>query len=207
MKKRMKRKIANKKRENFFKKHYSLSWRYLKECKVHLILIVLVFILSGILAWYYQPPEIIDIVMQIMKELVQKTEGLGMWQMIIFILNNNLQSSFFGMILGMILGVFPVMTAFANGYILGFVAGESVATLGLGVLWRLAPHGIFELPAVFISLALGTKLGMFITAGKGKLKKEFLRRLEQSLRVFLFIVIPLLVIAAIIEGVLIVALG
>ncbi len=188
-------------------KPYSKSWNYLKECKSHVLLIILIFLLSGILALYYQPPEVVDIVMQIMEELVQKTEGLGMWQMIIFILNNNLQSSFFGMILGLVLGIFPVMTAFANGYILGFVAEKSVAVSGVGVLWRLAPHGIFELPAIFISLALGTKLGMFITSGKGKIKKEFLRRLEQTLRVFLFVVIPLLIIAAIIEGILIIALG
>jgi len=38
----------------------------------------------------------------------------------------------------------------------------SVGIEGYGILWRLVPHGIFELPAVFISLGLGIKLGTFI---------------------------------------------
>jgi len=37
-----------------------------------------------------------------------------------------------------------------------------VQTDGFLSLWRLLPHGIFELPAVFISLGMGLKIGMFI---------------------------------------------
>ena len=66
------------------------------------------------------------------------------------------------------------------------------------VLWRIFPHGIFELPAVFISLGLGLKLGTFIFQ-RNKLK-AFAEFFWNSLRVFLFIVLPLLIIAAIIEG-------
>jgi uncharacterized membrane protein SpoIIM required for sporulation len=60
---------------------------------------------------------------------------------------------------------------------------------------------VFELPAVFISLALGVKLGMFIfSREKGK---EFMRRARNSMIIFVCIVIPLLIIAAVIEGLLI----
>jgi uncharacterized membrane protein SpoIIM required for sporulation len=46
------------------------------------------------------------------------------------------------------------------------------------------------------------KLGMFWF--KNERKKELMRRLEGSLRVFLFVVLPLLIIAAIVEGILII---
>lgn len=156
---------------------------------------------------FYQPPEVIEMIKSFLQELLEKTQDLNAWQMIIFILNNNLKSSFFSMLLGFFLGIFPVLSAFTNGYVLGFVAEKSAILGGPGILLRLLPHGIFEFPAIILSLALGTKFGMFIFAEHGKRKKEFLRRLEQSLRVFLFVVLPLLIVAAIVEGILIVMLG
>ena len=119
-------------------------------------------------------------------------------ELINFILLNNLQSSFFGMIFGVLLGILPVIVIIANGYLLGFVASISIEAEGVLILWRLLPHGVFELPAVFISLGLGLKLGTFI------FQKEKIQSLKKyfwnSLRIFLFIVLPLLIIAAIIEG-------
>ena len=87
---------------------------------------------------------------------------------------------------------------------LGFVAKKTVAFEGFSILFRLIPHGIFEIPALIISLALGLKLGMFLFIYKEKNKgKEFLTWLKSSIKVFIFVIIPLLVIAGIIEGILI----
>jgi len=192
-------------KDGFFKRHYSLSWKYIKECRSYILFIVLVFLFAFLIALYYQPLFIVDWIKEFVKELLEETSDLNMWQMIVFILNNNLRSSFIAMLLGIFLGIFPVVTALANGYVLGFIVEKTVEIEGFSILWRLLPHGIFEIPAVFLALALGTKLGFFWLA-KDK-KKEFFRRLEQSLRVFLFIILPLLIIAAIIEGILIFALG
>jgi len=109
------------------------------------------------------------------------------------------------MFFGIMLSIFPVLSALVNGYVLGFVASKVSAGSGFFVLWRLLPHGIFELPALFISLGLGLKLGTFVFQKK-KLKtlREYL---FETIRVFFFIIIPLLIIAAIIEGSLISLLG
>ncbi len=266
------------KKHDFWKKNYTLSFRYIKECRNHILFIILVFLFSALVALYYQPVFIVNVIKDMIKNLLEETFGLNMWQMIVFILNNNLKSSFFGMLLGIFLGISPIFVSIVNGYILGFIAEKSVGIEGFSVLWRLLPHGIFELPAVLLSLALGTKLGTFLFSAKNKMraffyyvvsltffvlifiillffiflvivltngignieniaqlknlmnsrgfsviflilflisiyigmfvlskedKKLFLEKLEQSLRVFLFIVLPLLIIAAIIEGVLI----
>ena len=87
------------------------------------------------------------------------------------------------------------------GCLFGFCSAMVVMCEGFGGLWRLAPHGIFELPALFISLGLGLKLGMFFLE-KDKVK-TFRNYLWNSLRVFLYIIIPLLLVAALIEGTLI----
>ena len=121
--------------------------------------------------------------------------------MIRFIFFNNVQSAFFGMIFGVLLGLFPVIFAITNGYVLGFVASVSVNAEGILILLRLFPHGIFELPAIFISLGLGLKIMTFIFE-KNKLKTLKIYT-KNSLRTFLFIIIPLLIIAAVIEGTLI----
>ena len=201
--------MKNKKRSNkgkegsFCRKHYSKSWEYIKESKKQIYFILIVFGISILIGALYQPSEIVEIIEEFLRDLLQRTEGLNAWQLMIFILNNNLQSSFFAMILGFLFAVFPFMAAFSNGYLLGFVAEKSIMINGISSLWRLAPHGIFEFPAIILALGLGTRFGMFWFAGKGKKMKEFFRRLIEGLRVFLFVIIPLLIIAAIIEGILI----
>ena len=114
---------------------------------------------------------------------------------------NNIQSSFLGVLYGVVFGIFPVVSAMVNGYLLGFVAAKSVEVEGVFILWRLFPHGIFELPALFLSLGLGLKLGSFLFQ-KNKIEslKDYL---INSLRVFVLVIIPLLIIAAVIEGILI----
>ena len=98
----------------------------------------------------------------------------------------------------MVLGIYPVVATIANGFILGFVASMAVSSEGFFVLWRIFPHGIFELPAIFISFGLGLKIGTFIF--QKKKFESFKKYFMNSLKVFLFIIIPLLIIAAIIEG-------
>jgi stage II sporulation protein M len=91
------------------------------------------------------------------------------------------------------------MIAIVNGYLIGFVANMVVSQEGVLVLWRLLPHGIFELPAIFISIGLGIWLGMGVFYDVKTLK----HRLVSGLKVFLALILPLLVIAAIVEGILI----
>jgi len=200
-----KRKLVKRENKNFFAKHYSLSWDYIKECKNYLLLIVLIFVFGAVISFFVavtgKPEILVEKIIETLTDLMDKSKGLNLWEMVIYILNNNLETSFLALIFGILLGIFPIFITLFNGFILGFVSFFAVYAEGAGVLWKLAPHGIFELPAVFLSLALGVKFGMFWFA-KGK-RKEFLRRFENSLRVFLFVILPLLIIAAIIEGVLI----
>ena len=139
-----------------------------------------------------------DIILEYIKQILEQTKDMSMLQLISFIFLNNLQASFIGLIFGLFFGFFPVFFAVFNGYLLGVVASLTVSQEGFSSLLNLFPHGIFELPAVFISLGLGLNLGAFIFQ---KDKKEFFKKnVSNSIRVFFFVVIPLLLIAAIIEG-------
>ena len=107
--------------------------------------------------------------------------------------------------LGVLFGIFPVAAAVTNGYLIGFVSRYAVEEYGIFVLWRLLPHGIFELPAIIISIGIGLKLGLdFLLKDK---RKQFKKDFKEAMRFFLFSIIPLLVVAAIIEGILVVFAG
>ncbi|MBR9701915.1 stage II sporulation protein M [Candidatus Pacearchaeota archaeon] len=184
------------------KNEYKEGWKYLKESRNFIYLIVGIFLISSLIGFFVPPPDfVVEQIMKFIEELLGKTQGMSMLELVIFIFANNIQSSFFGIIFGFLFGIFPMLASIANGYLIGFVGSIVVEAEGLSSLWRLVPHGIFELPAIFISFGLGLKAGMFIF--QKDRSESFRKYLWNSLRVFILIVLPLLIIAAIIEGVLI----
>lgn len=196
-----------KKKKNFdLKREYKESLDYIKETKNFIYSVIAIFLFFVLVGFFLPAPEFLaEQIFEFIEELLEKTSEMSQGDLMSFIFFNNLKSSFLGMVLGLLLGIFPMISVITNGYVLGFVGSLSVKTNGFFVLWRLLPHGIFELPAIFISLGMGLKLGAFIFQ-KNKIE-SFREYLWNSLRVFLFVVIPLLVVAAIIEGSLIFIFG
>lgn len=188
-------KIVKKRNSNFVN-----SWKFIVESKKYIYSIVVIFILCGIFGFVFH--DKLTFIDELLKGLIDKTKGLGIFSLISFIFFNNLQSAFFGMILGIFFGIMPLINAVSNGVVLGYVLEKVYKFTGFNDFWRILPHGIFELPAIFISLGLGMRLGLFIFS-KDKKKKLFVE-VKKAIFAFLFIVVPLLIIAAIIEGTLII---
>jgi len=188
-----------KKRGFDLKKEYSECWKYIKKSRKFIYAVIGMFFVFAFIGFFVPAPAyIIEQIIKLFEDILAKTEGLSQFQLIKFIFFNNIKSSFFGMVFGIFFGIFPVFVTIANGYVLGFVSEMSVSNAGVSSLLLLFPHGVFELPAIFISLALGLKLGTFaFQKNKQKFFKEDILRI---LKIFLLVVIPLLIIAAIIEG-------
>lgn len=195
-------KLNERKKNGFsFKEEYKESFDFLKKTKPFIFAIIILFFIFVLIGFFVPAPSyLIEKISEFVRELSLKTENMSVFELIRFILFNNLQVSFFGMILGVFFGIIPVIFAVANGYILGFIFAVSVKAAGIGVLWRILPHGIFELPAIFISLGLGLKFGSLIIRRKIKELKDFFWK---ALKVFFLIIVPLLIIAGIIEGILV----
>ena len=194
--------MKKKKQKFSLKKEYQKSWNYLKDSKKFIWIVIWIFIASALIGFFIPAPEIISQkIFEFIKEILLKTDGMSQSQLISFIFLNNVQSSFYGMIFGVFIGIFPIIFIAVNGYLLGFVANLAIQDGGIFSLWRIFPHGIFELPAVFISFALGLRIGVSIFNRK-KFRK-FNENFISCLKVFVLIIIPLLIIAAIIEGTLI----
>lgn len=116
---------------------------------------------------------------------------------------NNLLASLQVMLLGVLLCIPPLLGLLANGALLGSVLGmlhqqgfNIVPFLILGIL----PHGIFELPAFFISAAFGLKIGfrlLFPLPPHGR--KESLGMAWKEYWALFPLVVMLLILAAFIE--------
>ncbi len=197
-----------KKKKDFFgflKDNYLKSWSYLKKSKDFILIIVSLFILFSFIGFFVPVPEgLTQQLMEYLREILSKAEGLNFLELFWFIFFNNFKVSFTGMMAGVLLGIFPILQAVANGYVLGFVSFTSVKIQGIFSLWKILPHGVFELPAVLIALGLGMRLG-FLVFFKN-FKKNFKEGLVESVRAFIFVVFPLLLLAALIESLLIILL-
>ena len=179
---------------NYIYTNFLIAIKDLKKLKSYFIFSLSIFLLFSIIGLLF-PTFFTEKILELIKSLIDQTQNLTILQLVSFIISNNIQVAFFGMVFGIIFGILPTLVLIINGYVLGFVANQVITLEGIFVLWRLLPHGIFEIPAILISTSLGIKLGTNLR----NIKKNF----KASLRIFLLIVIPLLVIAGIIEGLLI----
>lgn len=117
---------------------------------------------------------------------------------------NNLRAMVLGAAYGFIPFVyFPAFSLGVNGILLGMMAayythrGYSLLLYLAGIL----PHGIFELPALVLSLACGLYLCHSITQYVRKNEKGVMKPLLLDMaRLFLLVLVPLLLIAAFVEA-------
>lgn len=184
MNKKRKKRREKLKKTNFIYDNFLISLKYLWEIRNYLVAVAVLFVFFSLVGFVYHPPFLQDKIMGIIQEMIKNTENLGPLELTGFIMMNNIQTSFTGMFFGIFLGVIPVLVLMLNAYVIGFVAYLAVASQGILSLWRLIPHGIFELSAVFISVAIGVKLGALFLSIKNK-RKGFLAGLL-SFFVFVF---------------------
>ncbi len=131
----------------------------LKSSKNYIIFILVLFLLSTLVG-VAAADLLKDLINPVLEEMISKTENLNTIELIMFIFFNNSFTSLGAILFGIIAGIMPLVTTVTNGVVLGYVIERVSQVTGLGELWRLFPHGIFELPAVFISIALGLKIGI-----------------------------------------------
>jgi len=175
------------------------SFDYLGESKNYIYFAILLFVISGLIGFFFF--ENFTFLDDLLREIMEQIEGMNSFELMVFIFFNNVSSAFYALTFGVFLGIMPVVNALMNGTVLGYVMRNVYEVSGFSNFWRLLPHGIFELTAIFIALGLGIKLGMFIFAEDRF--KELRRRFVYSAVIFALVVVPLLLLAGVIEGLLI----
>ena len=203
------RKTTRKSKKFSFHNEFDEAWNYLKSSRNYIVVVSLLFALFFILGFsliYIAPPEILDPLLdeirKMIEEIIKESQGKNFIEMWWFIFFNNSSIGFISILGGILFGIFPIIFLISNGVSIGLISSLVASKEGLWTLWMLVPHGIFEIPAIIISFAIGIKLGAFIF--NKNIWKEFKFRLQNSLRVFFLIILPLFIIASIIEAGLIV---
>ena len=109
------------------------------------------------------------------------------------------------LLLGVLGGVAPVLFVLVNGLLVGLIIGVLPLLQPSASPWdvflSIAPHGIFELPAIFLAAAWGMKLGLawLLPAAEGQ-RLETLKETGREAWIVLLVVLGLLAIAGAVEG-------
>ncbi len=161
----------------------------------------LIFLMIGVLLamavyGYMQPDIFKEQKEQIIDTILGKVEGKNPAEVTVYIIYHNIISTFISILLGILF--FPVLDMIANGYFIGAVLNDAVAKTSYYIVWRLIPHGIFEIPAIAIAAAFGLRAGLALF--RKERKKNVISMYRDAFLVLVYVVIPLLVIAGIIEG-------
>ena len=192
--------------KKFLEDNYKKSFEYFYEIRWHIVFALGLFSLSYLVGFvfpYFYRAEIFAM----LGELVGQIEGKGSLELAGFIFLNNMKVSLLAILLGIGIALFPIIATVTNGYLIGFVSREAAVAEGLVVLWRLFPHGIFEIPAVLFSIGIGIKIGSDMITRKGDFMSRLKRNYREGLRLYVFFIFPLLLLAGIIEGLLIFFIG
>ncbi|MEJ2182197.1 MAG: stage II sporulation protein M [Nitrospirota bacterium] len=162
---------------------------------------IAVFLVGAILGGAYS--ERFSSMLQSFKELAKGFSGQSIPVLILLIFLRNSFAAFLSVWLGILLGLVPLLGALSNGILVGLViktgAGEGSSVLG--VIALLLPHGIFEFPAIFLAWGIGLWRGAW--PFRHNKEETYRERAHKAYRVFLVLVLPLLLVAAVIEGLLI----
>ncbi|MDY6964560.1 MAG: stage II sporulation protein M [Halobacteriota archaeon] len=176
--------------------------RYLRSIRYHILFISLIFLLSmmsGIMYGALDPTFSEELMSELGEEFGGLTE-LPPPLIMLSIFGRNAGLSFITLIVGIGFGLVPIAFIAINGFMVGIVVKIAEQEAGIFfVIMAILPHGIIELPMVFLSAAIGLKLGhevlLLLLTGESHIKEESVK----GLRIFSFLVVPLLFISAIIE--------
>ena len=175
------------------------AWRngYGEEARRAAIVAPLLTLVGFAAAWFF--PQLTDHVMD-SAGLSSVTETRDMAAAIFA---NNLTAAFSAILWGLVpfayLAAFPLGFNFFLVGALGAYYVRSGSSLGV-YLVGILPHGIFELPALVLFCAAGLYLCSRVTARvRGDKEVRILRTLSEVSTLFLYVILPLLAAAALME--------
>lgn len=153
---------------------------------------------SGFLA----PETVREKLVAVFRAFVSPIRDLSSDRLFLFIVVQNTRAAFVAVVSGIAFGLLPLVFAAANGFVLGVVCRTALAQLPIGaVILRILPHGVFELPALFLASAYGLWLGSVVVRRmSGDESVRVGASLKHAVRMYLLVILPLLLIAATIEA-------
>jgi stage II sporulation protein M len=147
-------------------------------------------------------PPLTDYFQETIATFVKLFAGIPRFKLAGAIFFNNAVKTLLAIVLGIVLGIVPTIFLLANGIALGVAWSVSSATRGPWIsLLSLLPHGVLELPAVFLGTSIGLSIGYHgVRRLAGNFEIHSGAEMVQGLRYFFTVIIPLLIAAALVEA-------
>jgi len=176
------------------------TWEYIKKSKTKIIILAAVFLLGAMLGLlsYPQMKEQTKEIAGMLKNLVIG-ESKPLTALKIFL--KNLEASFLALIIGPTI-ILPLIVVFSNGFLTGLIVnmarekGKTAAKIATSLL----PHGVIELLAFFLTISMSMDITFAAINPKGRPRLKAVKETtKKALKTYITTVIPLLLIAALIE--------
>ncbi len=161
------------------------------------IIVVIALFLAGIIYGYANLQDN-QRFHEIFQSILKTHQAASYFPFIIKIFIRNSIIAYISMRFGIVLGILPVCSSFFNGLMIGWfsVTFKSMSQSNLFLL--LMPHGVFELSAMFIAWGIGLWRAKVLFGPDVENEKK--TSLIKMHNVYLRVTLPLLFIAAVIEG-------
>ena len=174
---------------------------YLKSIRVFIGISVLIFAVTIVMG-YFAAELNSDLATNMLKEfeMLKWIAQLPSPLLMVVIFLKNLLSCVMSVLLGLGLGVVPLIVDTSNGFLLGVVLYNVLQKEGL--LYFLAgvvPHGVIELPTVLMSIGIGFRLAYLIALTFFGEKANLGQEIRIAIHFLVRWVTPLLFLAAAIE--------
>jgi uncharacterized membrane protein SpoIIM required for sporulation len=174
------------------------------------LLAVAIFVFSGIVAWVITDKDPAFAYRLLGPRMMETIEQRKMWTESIVtikplassgIMTNNLSVSFSAFAMGITAGIGTIWMIMINGLLIG-VIGAVTWKAGMAMqLWSfVAPHGVLELPAIFIAGGAGLEIARGMLFPGMLPRRVSLAQAGGRAAKLLLGTIPLLVVAGVIEG-------
>ena len=182
-----------------------------QETRIYIAVATIIFGLLGIISWWYAWSDPVFISLTVPQHLIETVRDRGeLWMGSIVgieplassgIMINNLGVSFIALMGGISGGIYSVYIMGLNGFLIGAVSAL-VAQNNLSYpFWGFVlPHGSLELPAIFFAGAAGLLIGQAIVFPGQYRRIDAVKQNGQKAAQLLFGIVPMLVIAGLIEG-------
>ena len=170
-----------------------------------------IFLLAGLIAWWFAWQDPVFLSLTVPEWLIEKVRDNGeLWMGSIVgveplassqIMTNNLSVSFAAIAGGITAGIYTVFILVVNGLMIGSI-GTLVGQNNLAYpFWAFVfPHGSLELPAIFLAGGAGLLIARAILFPGEYRRVDALKYYGIQAAQLLFGIVPMLIIAGIIEG-------
>jgi stage II sporulation protein M len=181
----------------FFKEYFHRNRTYIIiSCILLFVSIILGIVFSEVIK---------EVMVDILKEMLSNiNDNNSIYEEMYLLFTNNIRANLIILLGGLLFSIISILAVIVNGLLIGFTY---TLVTPIQFIVGIFPHGIFELPAIILSLVgafiiMKLEINLIDAFFKGNLRLEW-KNSTKSIQDILFtvvIIVILLVIAAIIEG-------